>query len=294
MSVSPRLRYTREVLRLMLTVPDACMTHAGVFHADDVFASALLRLLNPQVSIRRVRELPEEFCGLAFDIGGGEFDHHQRGSKKRPDGVSYSSFGLLWKCFGSRLLDEEGARIFDEEFVRPIDIADSSGTFNSLSRCVSDFNPIRVVDDDEYDRRFAEASSWAQGVLERRLSILRAEHEDALYVRRLMDAGDGRVLVLPEFRRWRRAVVGSGYKFVIYPSLRGGFNVQGVPRSSSGPELVRAFPLSWRGLSPDDLRKLSGIEDLVFCHATGFLCATKTLGGARAVARLAMRGEEGT
>lgn len=60
----------------MLTVPDACMTHAGVFHADDVFASALLRLLNPQVSIRRVRELPEEFCGLAFDIGGGEFDHH--------------------------------------------------------------------------------------------------------------------------------------------------------------------------------------------------------------------------
>lgn len=34
----------------------SAITHAGVFHADDVFAAALLRMLNPAILIDRARK----------------------------------------------------------------------------------------------------------------------------------------------------------------------------------------------------------------------------------------------
>ena len=43
----------------MLTVPDKGFTHAGRFHADDVFAAALLRLCNPSIRIQRGFSVPE-------------------------------------------------------------------------------------------------------------------------------------------------------------------------------------------------------------------------------------------
>ena len=79
----------------MTMIPNSAVTHGGRFHADDVFSSALLRLLNPKIKIRRVMRLPENFDGLAFDIGGGDFDHHQNGAPVRENGVPYAAFGIL-------------------------------------------------------------------------------------------------------------------------------------------------------------------------------------------------------
>ena len=82
----------------------AGMTHAGKFHADDVFASALLRVVyGKDFKISRVRTVPEDVADdvLVFDIGGGKYDHHQNGSAVRKDaespldGIPYASFGLL-------------------------------------------------------------------------------------------------------------------------------------------------------------------------------------------------------
>ena len=53
----------------MLTVPDKGFTHAGRFHADDVFAAALLRLCNPSIRIQRGFSVPEGYDGIVFDIG---------------------------------------------------------------------------------------------------------------------------------------------------------------------------------------------------------------------------------
>ena len=52
-------------------------THSGKFHADDVFSSALLLYLNPQITITRGNRVPEEYDGIVFDIGRGRYDHHQ-------------------------------------------------------------------------------------------------------------------------------------------------------------------------------------------------------------------------
>lgn len=63
---------------------DACaFTHGGKFHADDVFSSALLLYINPEISITRGNSVPDDFTGIVFDIGRGEFDHHQKDSRIR-------------------------------------------------------------------------------------------------------------------------------------------------------------------------------------------------------------------
>lgn len=82
-------------------------THGGGFHADDVFSSALLRILNPQIEILRGNVVPEEFDGIVYDIGRGKFDHHQQQKLYRENGIPYAAFGLLWKEFGGLLLTDE-------------------------------------------------------------------------------------------------------------------------------------------------------------------------------------------
>ncbi len=86
---------------------DACaFTHGGKFHADDVFSSALLLYINPEISITRGNSVPDDFTGIVFDIGRGEFDHHQKDSRIRENGVPYAAFGLLWESVGADILGE--------------------------------------------------------------------------------------------------------------------------------------------------------------------------------------------
>ena len=95
-------------------------THSGKFHADDVFSSALLLYLNPQITITRGNRVPEEYDGIVFDIGRGRYDHHQRDSRVRENGVPYAAFGLLWEELGGEILGGTLAQRFDEEFVQPL------------------------------------------------------------------------------------------------------------------------------------------------------------------------------
>ena len=109
-------------------------THGSGFHADDVFSSALLRILNPDIVILRGNVVPEEFDGIVYDIGRGKFDHHQKQKPYRENGIPYAAFGLLWKEFGCLLLSDEDAETFDKEFVQPIDLSDNTGEYHELSR----------------------------------------------------------------------------------------------------------------------------------------------------------------
>ena len=58
-------------------VPEKGFTHGGQFHSDDVFATAFLRILNPDIEVVRGFQVPENFQGIVYDIGRGKFDHHQ-------------------------------------------------------------------------------------------------------------------------------------------------------------------------------------------------------------------------
>ena len=102
-------------------------THSCKFHADDVFSAALLLYLNPEITITRGSRVPEDFDGIVFDIGRGRYDHHQKDSRVRENGIAYAAFGLLWEELGSEILGEELAQKFDEAFVQPLDNNDNTG-----------------------------------------------------------------------------------------------------------------------------------------------------------------------
>ena len=82
-----------HTLLQQITRKDAkAFTHSGKFHADDVFSSALLLYLNPEITITRGNKVPEDYDGIVFDIGRGEYDHHQKDSRIRENGVPYAAF----------------------------------------------------------------------------------------------------------------------------------------------------------------------------------------------------------
>ena len=60
-----------------MKIPAKGFTHGGKFHADDVFATALLMIVRPDIKVTRGFVVPDGFDGIVYDVGCGMFDHHQ-------------------------------------------------------------------------------------------------------------------------------------------------------------------------------------------------------------------------
>lgn len=273
----------------MTMIPNSAVTHGGRFHADDVFSSALLRLLNPKIKIRRVMRLPENFDGLAFDIGGGDFDHHQNGAPVRENGVPYAAFGLLWRAFGDRLIpDAEEAARFDQHFIQPLDLDDHTGCGSETAGLIALFNP-GWDSGEPADRCFWEAVSFAQVILEKRLESVRSMCRARSYVEEALRGMVRGVVTLERFAPWKAVLSASDAQFVVYPSQRGGFSAQGVPADDETHALKIPFPADWAGRSEEELPKLSGIATLRFCHNNRFLIAAGTRSDAVAACHAAQK-----
>ena len=118
-------------------------THNGIFHSDEIVACGILKNLFKdvkEVEIIRSRDIKllNEKCNILVDIGGGKFDHHQKGGNgKRNNNVSYASAGLVWKEFGELLIDKlsnscltpkESKKVFDiidNEIIEKVDKEDN-------------------------------------------------------------------------------------------------------------------------------------------------------------------------
>ena len=130
-----------QLLKMIRQKDASAFTHNGKFHADDVFSSALLLYLNPEITITRGNKVPDDFDGIVFDIGRGRYDHHQKDSRIRENGIPYAAFGLLWEDLGCEILGDELAEKFDEAFVQPLDNNDNTGEKNELASLIGSFNP---------------------------------------------------------------------------------------------------------------------------------------------------------
>ncbi|UGQ46921.1 MYG1 family protein [Massilia endophytica] len=164
------------------------VTHGGKFHADDVWAAAVLTILFPEAELLRTRDPALVAAGdFAVDVGGiwdpasGRFDHHQKGfGAARQTGVPYASAGLVWREYGARCvgalslahtgheLSEETARemayAIDADVVQYLDLADVGAARSApggygLSVVVSGFNPNWM---DEQRLGYGEAAEQYQ------------------------------------------------------------------------------------------------------------------------------------
>ena len=156
-----------------MKIPANGFTHAGKFHADDVFATALLQILRPDIKITRGFTVPDDFDGIVYDIGFGMFDHHQEPREYRANGVPYAAFGLLWRVLGPGLVGERQARLIDENFIQPLDLNDNTGEQNSLCDAIGFFNPVWDSKEDQ-DACFFQAVAVAKQILEHQIDAANA------------------------------------------------------------------------------------------------------------------------
>lgn len=268
-------------------LPPLAFTHGGRFHADDVFSAALLRILRPDIRIYRGFTVPKGFSGIVFDIGGGEFDHHEKNSPRRENGAAYAAFGLLWRKYGHHFLPEKAALSFDAKFIQPLDIDDNKGTGNTLAGLIGAYNPNWDTGGDA-DTAFFEAVDIAQSLLAHKLESLAAVERGHEVVREALKQMQDNILVLPYYVPWKPVAVPSEAEFVIFPSERSGYSLQCVPRdfSARSPHKV-PLPTAWNAAPAEELQRLSGVADVTFCHASGFMCGVGSQQGALALAHKA-------
>lgn len=271
-----------QLLEMIRQKDASAFTHSGKFHADDVFSSALLLYLNPEITITRGNKVPDDFDGIVFDIGRGRYDHHQKDSRIRENGIPYAAFGLLWEDLGCEILGDELAEKFDEAFVQPLDNNDNTGEKNELASLIGSFNPS-WDENGGTDEAFFRAVSVAGMILEnkfaRYLGNERADKRIEEVLETRDQTGDPRILVLPEFIPCQKRLSETEVAFVIFPSNRGGYCIQPQKKEYS-LNYKCSFPSEWLGLENEELQKETGLSSATFCHKGGFLMSIGDLSDA--------------
>jgi uncharacterized UPF0160 family protein len=286
-------------------------THPGTFHADDVFAVAVLGLLHGPPEVVRTRDAAaQEDCDVRIDVGGrsdpstGDFDHHQKGGAgERANGIRYASFGLVWRAYGEQLAGSaEAARAIDARLVQGVDANDTGQTITeslvddirpmTVSGVVAAMNPAwdEELTADEEDARFAEAVALATRILDRELAGAAAFARAQRLVREAIGrADDPRIIELDRNMPWREAVVTGAPDalYVMYPKSDG-WGMQAVPRELGAFANRRDLPEAWAGLSGEDLVAVTGVPDAVFCHSARFYVSAASREGIAELARRAL------
>lgn len=290
------------------------VTHGGGFHADDVFATALLKKTEETrgntVEIIRSRD-PEiiKTGTYVVDVGGvydealGRFDHHQAGGAGiRENGIPYSSFGLVWKRFGESVSgSQEVSREVERLLVMPLDAHDCGVELVqnlkeglrplSISFLVHIFEPTwKDTSDENLLKGFHEAIAFATVVTDRLILKVRAEKEAEEVVMKAIESQENKkILVLGQYVPWEVPVSTiPEILYVVYPHPSGTWSVKTARENLSSFKSRKNLPEAWAGKVNEELQKITGVPDATFCHNARFTCGAKSKEGALALAKLAL------
>lgn len=286
------------------------VTHNGNFHTDEVFACAILSLVHDgNIEIVRSRE-PKVWAiaDYVVDVGGeydplrGRFDHHQiGGAGVRASGAPYASFGLVWKEYGEQVCGSaEVARVIDERMVQPIDAGDNGfETFGVhgevapylLQDVIASFRPVWNEDRTE-NQGFFEALEVAKKILAREVVRVCGEEAGKHFVEEAYQrAEDKRIIVLEDHYPWYEVLgVLSGPLFVVKPDRmnQGRWKIEAIRDSVHSFKNRKDMPVAWGGLCDEELARVSGVSDALFCHTKLFVAVAGSKEGAIALAKLAV------
>lgn len=297
-----------------------CITHSGTFHADEIFATLILSLINKDIVVYRTNEVDDKMrqtkC-IIYDVGRGELDHHQKGGNgTRENGIMYAACGLVWKKYHEDVFAKLGIdkkdwdylySQIDKNLIQFIDANDNGLTpdigvdykYVTIASIVASFNPRWDEDMALSNERFLNAMDICRKVLENevlsQISKLKAKDkvEDAI------ENSYNHILILEEYMPWQDFVLSSQSEkakdlwYAIYPSKRGGYALHCVNVKQGSFENRKSLPLAWAGLENKELQEVTGVDNARFCHTARFLATTDTYEAALKLAELAVndRGE---
>lgn len=296
---------------MILNKKKLLVTHDGSFHADDVFATAVLSILNKgKVKIIRTRDEKIIAKGdYVYDVGGiydpetNRFDHHQiGGAGKRENGIEYSSFGLVWKKFGEEVCgSRKAAEIIDNKLVVPID-ADDNGidlvekkykVFPYLVQDVLSVFKPSPLENMDVDKQFLKALEWAKEILNREIKKTNDQIQITEIIKNFYQNSKDKRLVVIDAPRVLRYDIWDALQdfpepiFIVYNSsdewrivaMRSDYNSFGNRKK---------LPSTWSGLRDVEFQKVSRVPDATFCHRGLFLAGAKSKEGAIKLAELAL------
>ena len=265
------------------------VTHSGIFHADEVFAFALLCIAYGQENFSVIRTRDAEVLAKAtqdkdvwvIDVGNDfnpsmlNFDHHMREfDVTNSFGNKLSSFGMVVEALLCRSLF---IAVKDSllEFSNKVDMLDNGVKKAEDLSFISVFNSYSETE----HFSFYAALQTAIGYLR---SLINKWKEERIINMRLNDSlgnmtEDGIIYNTDYIPVDERANAIPEAKLVVYKSKAGTYNIQSVNVGETKDFSVRCpAPSKWLGLSDNELICASGGLPLTFCHASGFLTVTST------------------
>ena len=290
------------------------ITHSGNFHADDVTSFAILAHLYEYKSInllrtRNDRKIQEALKNtnhnaIIFDIGGiydpdrAIFDHHmpQSAQKKRRNGKTYSSVGLIWKHFGKQYVDyvthkkqnpdiiDAIWKSIDDDFIQHIDLFDNGETQLIPQKTdyvwiIESFNQTEGSEKDQ-NKRFLAASQMARLTLENLIAHTLIYVTDDAKAQEIIDQRpDPRYLVLDENIEFEKTLLKENNKnilFVVFPTSEETWVLKTVRKSEKSFEAKKDLPKEWSGLNGEDFIKATGCPTAIFCHQKLFISAARS------------------
>lgn len=267
--------------------------------------------------------------GSVYEANKNRFDHHMKeGAGTRVGGIPYASFGLVWKKFGEKISgSKEVADAVDCSLVSPIDAEDngvsiftpapirSGGLVRGFSLLEQNTYPYEVSDavrsfvptwreqDVSYDERFEEAVFFARKIIKGEVELARSKAEGKKLVEAAYrDSNDKRLVVLDGDYPWKETLARINPAradlrgrarfpeplFVVHPQ-DGQWILECVRDDSHAFQNRRGLPELWAGLRDEELAKITGVADAVFCHRNRFLAVAKSKQGAVELAKFALR-----
>ena len=266
-----------------------CITHSGKFHVDDVISTIFISKIVDEVILIRIPNINNKDLTnkIVYDIGLGEFDHHQKNRNgKRENGIYYSSIGLLWKKFGKEYLEKIKAKniektfeYMDNELIQYIDATDNMQFEYLKSKTSPDFvklyNPNWNEDISE-DEAFINAIRMADEFWNVYIKHAIAEVEATEIILEKMKNCKECYLTLEKEMPYKKAVnsYNNNLKYIIFKSRREGYDVRIVDNKSQFKnEIVKEGDIN-------RIKELTGVNDLIYVDNRGKLCCTESLEGA--------------
>lgn len=299
------------------------ITHSGPFHADDLFAGALLTALY-DLPIERTRDAeiiaaagPDTIIfdvGNVYDADNQRFDHHQIDKPRRKDGLAYSSFGLTWKHHGLALIRtlhpalpeadivEIHERV-DQTLVRDVDAVDNGQIMPgqegvthplSITSMLMTLRPDFDAEDPEamdHHYRAAVQTAWffLSGKIRQQAARLRSRQ---IVGAAIAGRVDPRWIELPQGMDYQGPILEAGTKaaeilFVVNPS---GEEWQlNVVNIRNGSYIARKpLPEAWAGLRNDQLAAVTKVPDAIFSHTGRFFACAGSRAGIMAMLQQAL------
>ncbi|MDE2030915.1 MAG: MYG1 family protein [Patescibacteria group bacterium] len=292
------------------------VTHNGSFHADDLFATAALSILNNgNIKIIRTRD-PKiiETGDYVYDVGGKNieeknlFDHHQKGGGGvRENGIPYAAFGLVWKAYGETICgNKEVADRIDQSIVQPIDAKDNGVDIiipkfenvfpYSVEQIFLSVIPTWKETNKNIDKIFKRQVINVVKLLKREIKVASVDIEGTnLILNSYRNSKDKKIIIIENnFPRYLYQNTLCRLEEPIYAIIPGGSNkywkVEAIKKNINTMESRKLFPEEWRGLmeSSGKLKEVTGVPDAQFCHQSGFFLTVGSKEGAIALAEKAL------